>query len=194
MPIRYDPRSRLTGSSIGGMVSSWNRFALVKSIQTGTVDMTISTSVTATITAVDVTKSEVFNAGQVIGVSSGDAKYLWRVSLTNATTVTGDNLEAPGGSSPARYVVREMYPGVIRSVQRSGVGLNGGTSATITITAVVPGKTIVTHQGYNFNQVAVDFQKMTSSVVLTNATTVTFSVGTNPTVQNDAYMQATEYY
>lgn len=165
-----------------------------KSVQTGTLEMSSGTTQTATITSVDVNNSEISHGGLTIGPASGDFKYFTYLTLTNATTVTCTEFEAPGSSSPTRYFVRELYPGLYRSIQRGTIDVNGGTSATATISSVTTTKAIVQRNGSSINIVTPTLDQFVTALALTNATTVTTTIKANPGASNVTAYQVPETY
>lgn len=75
----------------------------IKSVQRGTV----TNNATATISAVDTTKTELSWLGQTTNFA-GDSRSMSRIVLTNATTVTHTNQTGDGGTTTTGYQVVEF--------------------------------------------------------------------------------------
>ena len=133
---RYGIRTRLTGAGYEARVAQWMQRKLIQSIQSGTITIAGTTD-TATITAVDVTRSTLhYNGGQVDDTTSDTGIYLGRLTFTNATTITGTRTDSTGTMTQFFQVI-QYWPGVIRSVQRGTITLTTAQSNnTATITAV----------------------------------------------------------
>jgi len=76
---------------------------ILKSVQRGTMSVTT----TSTITAVDTTKAVLFYLGQSTSGSPFDALQLSRITLTNATTITGTG--GVGTNGTISWQVAEFY-------------------------------------------------------------------------------------
>lgn len=148
----------------------------IKSIQRGTVTLTGVGSNTATITAVDPTNSILrwLGASHSTGTTTDG---LARIDLTNATTVTATR-QGTGGNLVVSFEVIEYYPGVIKSVQRGTITLATVTSNTATITSVDTTKATLEMLGWNTNDTANNPTNWDVRIVLTNATTITGTMGT----------------
>lgn len=153
--------------------------SLILSIQSGTINLsTAQTSNTATINGVAPDHAMVLHGG----VSAGGAFTSRmdngvRLALTNGTTVTAtrNNTDGGGGNTAVdvTYTVIELKPGIIKSIQRSTITVNGVASNTATISAVDTAKSFVNNLG-----TSTDTGQNTSGLadfLLTNATTVTMT-------------------
>lgn len=82
---------------------------VLRSVQRGTISVGgAATSVTATITSVDITKASAFFLGYTIAVIAQNNLHHVRVVLTNSTTVTA-TVAAVGGGNVAGYQVVEFF-------------------------------------------------------------------------------------
>lgn len=158
-----------------GVVSLWGASSLIESIQYGTVSLN-NTSDTATITAVDVTRSVVFDLRQSNNWSGGTAPAYTSntLTLTNSTTVTAARNATGGIAVVAAFVVVQFRPGVFRSVQYGLVSGNG--SPTQTITEVNTAKSVLMMLGLQGDSGGRD-DAFYARGVLTNGTTLTFTRG-----------------
>lgn len=79
----------------------------IRSLQRGLLASVTSASATATITAVNVNKSQLFGGGMTVNTNTGGAanSTLGRLSLTNSTTVTFDKATATATWSVPYQVV-----------------------------------------------------------------------------------------
>ena len=168
-----------------GLVAQWGGSSLIQSLQTGQLDMNGVTTKTATITAVDTSRSIcVFNGSKNTsgeGTANDDSGFAFRVALTNSTTVTADivlNVSAAGRL--VNFTVVEFLPGVLRSVQRGSITMTGVLTNTATITGVNPAKSLVTYNGYTHTYTSdppMYLNRVGVILTLTNATTVTTDHG-----------------
>ena len=174
------------------------RPSVIKSIQRGTINLQGATSNTATITAVTTANSVLSIAGRSSDDTTGgpgQSNYsMIRGELTNSTTVTAYRITDDGvGASPIiPFEVVEYYSGVIRSIQRGTITLNASTSGTATITSVTTGKTQLYFLGATVNATGYSVWAH-PKLVLTNATTVTASVGGIPGADVVVGYQAVEF-
>lgn len=121
--------------------------ALVKSVQVGTVTFASGTTATATINAVDATRSVVFFNGWSASTNSFTAGFSY-LALTNATTVTGTCSAA--STSSAAFTIVEFQREAVVSVQSALFSGSSGTPTTETAAlapAVNPGATVVSYGG-----------------------------------------------
>ena len=168
-------RTRLTGNRTDARVAHWLKPTGIKSVQSFSIDT--SAVLTATITAVDIGNSYVQWTGSTSTVAGTVNRALGRVVLTNSTTVT-----ATTGGVDATIVifgvVVEYWPGLIKSLQSDTITIGGGLTTTKAITAVTLLKAIIILNGYSSDVGdAAQHGQSTYSVSLTNATTVTATVG-----------------
>jgi hypothetical protein len=127
----------------------WGASSLIKSIQRGTVSFANVSSGTATIAAVDTANSIVTFGGSGNTNSASAWSYeLPFVELTNATTVTATrNATTEAATMYSTYEVIEFLPGVIKSLQRGLLTVNGAGTNTATVTAVQTAKASLTLLG-----------------------------------------------
>ena len=184
-----------------GMVGLWGASSLVASVQTGQLDMNGVTTKTATISAVDLSRSIcVFNgAKNTSGESTANnaSGLAFRVALTNSTTVTANIvLSVAAAGRLVNFTVVEFFPGVLRSVQRGSITMNGVGSGTATITEVNVAKSLVTYNGYTTTYTEsppMYLNRLGAILTLTNATTVTANRGsTDGTTITD--FEVVEYF
>ena len=179
MSIGYSDRTRLLGSGLSAQVGSWLNRSLIKSIQAGTVAMTnAQTSNTATITTVNTANTVLIYLGSNYNndADADASRYDGYLQLTNATTITGTRVTANATLTIA-FMVLEFWPGIIKSNQLGTINTGAATSNTETITAVRVAKTVVFYLGAITNEVLGYGSRNTGTMVLTNATTVTFTRG-----------------
>ena len=175
-------RTFIGPQSMGGMVSLWGASSLIKSIQYGTVTIG-DTQTTGTTTITSVNLANTFNLyGGHNSLSNSDgstspAMLMSRIELTDATTVTATRTTADptyGRSMP--FCVVEMMPGVLKSVQRGSFTQAGANSNTVTITSVNTARSFLCHLGNQTSYPSPSNNIYSSSITLTNATTVTGTV------------------
>lgn len=156
------------------------RTGVIKSVQRGTISVAGATSVTATITAVDLNNSIIHYLGdtQSDPAELQATHWLSRIELTNATTVTGYCIAGNTfNTQTISWEVIEFYPGIIKSVQRGATDMGGSTSNSITITAVNMNRTHLDFLGFTSTYSANPYGNTSrGKVVLTNSTTVTATV------------------
>ena len=88
-------------------------------------------------------------------------------------------------------------PSVIKSIQTGIITIpDDKKSATATINAVDTTKSVVLHGGSRYPRTTTNPDKILATVQLTNATTVTATVGSTADVNNDRYVAYTvlEFY
>ena len=145
-------------------------------IQRGTITIaSASTSNTATIAAVDLSRTRVVLLGMTDeGSDTTVQKTSMRVALTNATTVTATVDAAGAGNRIVSFEVVEYVAGSIRSVQRGTINTGTSASGTATITVVNTARTTLDYLGFTspYSGAAVPGHSQ-CRLVLTNATTVT---------------------
>ncbi len=103
-----------------------------------------STTDTATITAIDAANSIVIPMGSSVAVGGVSAEALFRVEITNTTTITATRGAGPSTVTTWNAIVIEFEPSVIDSIQTGTI--NVVTSTTDTISAV-SAKAMVFHLG-----------------------------------------------
>ncbi len=177
----------LTGSALSSRLSQWTQPGFILSVQRGTIVITNpATSNTATITAVDVNNSRLRMLGMSVNGASTEDKLAAKIVLTNATTITATLNTAGTTNTTVSYEITSYVPGVIKSVQRSTVA----AGSTATITTVNTAKAELDFLGFSTANTNTNIINA-SSIVLTNATTVTgTSVNSTATIS----FQVVEFY
>lgn len=176
MSIGRTARTRLLGPS--ARLAQWLQRSQIKSIQRGTVTLNNVTSATATITSVDLSNARITMLGvQVATTSTVAAEVFCRVALTNATTVTGFVTTGEANNKVISFEVIEYYPGVIRLVQRGTIATAAASSNTATITSSDVTKSTLDFLGFVTSEAALQGTTIAGQLVLTNATTVTWTLG-----------------
>lgn len=161
-----------------GVIAQWGASSLVTSVQYGSIAGfgTSSLTATATISAVDTSRAFVVWLGSNNG-GVDDFSLLARVTLTNSTTVTGTRERQDGANgSTVNFVVVEMLPGIIRSMQVVYGSLLSTSTPTASITAVNTAKSVLLPVGRVQTSAggAVSYTAM-PYCTLTNSTTVTWT-------------------
>jgi hypothetical protein len=157
------------------LVGSWIAPSLIQSIQTAVVaSNNTAISYTATITAVDVSRTLLIPLGVVNGGTDGGLDKA-RLELTNSTTVTLTFGSATNNPISFSFVVVELAPGLLRSLQYGTVTITAAaTTGTATIVEVNVTKAFLIYLGNTFSIAGVlPGTYYQSNVILTNATTVT---------------------
>lgn len=190
---RHRPRA-LLGSPVSAIVAGFARRTQIKSIQSGNIDLNGVSSATATITSVNTGHALIYYIGNNEAGSNQFQYAASALQLTNATTVTALRAQALASQHLAQYVVRERPPGLLRSIQRGSINVNGGTSATATVTAVDTTKVLLTMTGYTFDTASVMTGLQLPRLTQTNATTVTVNVAANPGATHNSYYQDEEEF
>lgn len=167
---------------------------LKSNIQRSTIAITGATSGTATVSSVTTTQARVRHLGCTtddasanINVASSDA------TLTNATTVTVAVNTSPGaGTTTTSFELSEYATGILKSsVQRGTILITGAVSNTGTISSVTTTKTELDRLG-DLPTAASQATSVVAYQVLTNATTITATRGTN-TGNTTARYQVSEW-
>lgn len=167
----------------------------IKSIQVGSIDLNNVTSNTATITSVNTASAILLRRGDTHAlVGNNNDTNTYTLVLTNATTVTASRFTGEASAFPCGFTVIEFVPGLIKSVQAGTIQLNGGTSATATISSVNTAKSWVIDLGFKYNNAAPQNASLFDRLlVLTNATTVTASIVTNPAASHISSFMVVEF-
>lgn len=144
----------------------------ISNVQYGSISMAIGTaSATATITAVDTSKSVVVGLGNTASSTVGGEMSV-AFTLTNSTTVTA-NRNSGGSTSVVGYFVVVTFTASFKSIQVvSGQIISNGTSVAIPITSVNTAKTLILPQG-TLTGGSNDASEVMIGWTLTNSTTVT---------------------
>lgn len=157
------------------MSSSGGTRAAISSVQYGTATiLDTATSATATITAVDTTRSTVLILGAYQGANLGnvtETHYRARVVLTNATTVTASRQGSAYILTVAFVVITWVAP---KSVQVGTFTIAAlASSGTATITGVDTTRAALFFAGYTIGTNTESAFPDNVGMVLTNATTIT---------------------
>lgn len=182
----------MTGAGHSAIVSQWKQRGFIKSVQRGTITITTpALSNTATIAAVDTGNARLILLGASnndTGVHPGSIGI--RIAFTNSTTITATKQQDNVDTGVVSFEVIEFVPGIIKSVQRGSITLNGVASNTSTITAVNTAKSQMDYFGTNLDNA--DY--LWCRVALTNGTTVTGTrVGATGNISTVGW-QVTEFY
>ena len=109
----------------------------ITSIQEVSISFSITeTSKTATINAVDTSRSVVLYGGVRMESNASTHSLFSRVSLTDATTVTASRDSHLSTETTVNATIIEFSPTIVRSVQTGSIQLNGSLSGTSSITSV----------------------------------------------------------
>ena len=197
--MRYSTRiDHTTQTRFDSLVASWGRGVAIASIQAGSIALTAgNATVDATITAVNTSNALLLYLGYTSTSNTNSAKNgQARISLVNATTVRASHQfeDGTGGTSTVGYVVVEFMPGVLKSVQAGTIDVNGGTSNTATITSVNTAKSFVSKLGTEQNGNALTDTQGEVRLALTNATTVTATINTNPAAATITGFMVAEFF
>lgn len=168
----YDPRTRLTGSPLGAIVSAWTRLSPVKAVQRGTVTLGAGVgSNTLTINSVDLNHCIVrlVSGDYTLNTDNEDSLNVL-LTPTNGTTMTVTRTNTLGGVV-ATVEITEYYPGTIRSMNRGTIVANG----TASIAAVVLAKAELSSLGLTTDAGVGAVARSRGTLVQTNTTTVTGS-------------------
>ena len=160
-----------------GMVGLWGASSIIDNIQYGTIAINgVSTSSTATITSVDLSRSVLIDLRQSNNWNGGTqpAYTSTTLALTNSTTITAYRNVAGGLAVTAGFVVVQFLPGIWRSIQSGRVSGNG--TVTATINNVNTAKTILLSLGLEGDSGGRD-DAFYAYMSLTNSTTITFTRG-----------------
>lgn len=134
-----------------------------------------SLTFTDTISAVDTTKSVViFNGYSSPTIGSAG---LYRLELTDATTITGSRTVTTTGDRTVQCLVLEFESALVTSKQAGTIAVSGAVSNTATITSVDTAKAALFFGFASAN--GTTLSSNTGRATLTNATTVTAARGVN---------------
>jgi len=189
--------------SIGGLVLGTNQ--VIKAVQYGSINFTDDAflTLTDTINTVDLDNTYIIFLGATTNVAAENLGVsLFRVELTNATTVTAYRYEGDAFTDDltVQYCVVEFMPGVLKSVQAGTIFMNGAQHAsnTATINSVNTTKSVVYHLGEIAAGAATGTEPQAyTNLTLTNATTITAfrgSAGGSSTDDTTVGYIVTEYY
>jgi hypothetical protein len=169
--------SRFRGSTV---VSQWLRGGSGGIARIQRASITIAgggaTSNTATIIAVDVSRTRIVWLGTEDNGAGGNADTVCcRVELTDPTTVTASCNSASAQVRIVSFEVIEYHPGVIRRIQRGTLATSAATAGTATLTGVDTARTTLDGLGFTTTGAGTGPGTFGGTWVLTNATTVTFT-------------------
>lgn len=159
-------------------VQQWGAGSIIASVQRGVLDLgSGNTTNTATINAVDTSRSVTFNNG--LHDSPGSAAVSQvnvRLALTNSTTLTVTSFQSAGAGRNTDWQVIQFIPGVLKSIQRGTLAVTTSTTGTATITSVNTSRSLLSHLSFSneYTGAAVAGNGM-GYITLTNATTITFN-------------------
>ena len=124
--------------------------SVVESVQQLSKGLTTSSSDTSTITSVDTSRTMVIWNGYRCTNNGGSIRqYLFKHTLTNATTVTYDTfISAPGSTLTYATTVIQFRAGVVKSLQRNSSSTMNSAPKNDTITTVDTTKTISNMCGF----------------------------------------------
>ena len=181
---------------VGGSLGFWQRNGLIQSTQQVTVTIANGqTSGTATITAIDTTRTSLIWGGSS---TTRNATYdgqqdLCGCTLTNSTTVTATR-SGTTNDLIVQVSVVQWKPGVTRSIQYGSIALgNGVTSNTATITSVTTANAACHFLGLTHGAASASHTVSFGDVTLTNATTVTSTRNTSSANTCTVYFCVTEF-
>lgn len=192
MPIKYDPRVRLSGSLLGSLVAQWGRRSLyaTNEVQRGTIAVSSGVSATATIAVVDPNNARLRLVGFGSNFNETNNKIAAKIAFTNGTTITASVNTAPVSNiSTCSYEVAAFVPGVIRAVQRGTATGSGTVNATLT-TVQALSRTEVDYLGTT----GVDTNTNLTSIFRLSLTTVTNIAGNTIGSSDTFSYQSTEYF
>lgn len=148
----------------------------IVSIQAFSITLSSGTSNTATINAVDTTRS-VIVLGGMHGNSTVTGRIRGQAVLTNSTTVTVTRGVSTTSTLVVKGTVIEFAPWVVASVQSGTVTLAAATTGTATITSVDTARAVVIDNGASVAAAGSAITGAFAQFTLTNATTVTAKTG-----------------
>ena len=188
-------RNFIGPQGMGGMVSLWGASSMIHSLQKVTLTLVAASSGTASITAVDMSRSILVFANYYTDWAGtvSNTSFNPRVSLTNSTTITATDLGAATGgvTTPMKITVIEFAPGVIRSVQRGVTNLTNVTTNSTTITGVNTAKSFLNCVGWSTNS---SEQRLEGIVELAGTTTVTITNAVAAGAVSDYSWEVVEYF
>lgn len=120
---------------------------VVESVQYGTISLTGTSANTATITAVDTSRSIVIWLGSSGDDAAGRTGNAFLV-LTNGTTVTGQSGDS-SGTNIVSFCVVQFKASVIQSIQATTTGATTATSVNTAISAVTTANSLVIINGWS---------------------------------------------
>lgn len=188
-------RAVLTGSALSARVSQWTQRGVLKSLQAGAIDMNNVLTNTATLSpTVDPNNALLIKVGQSTVTSTIDGEASSRVAFTSGTTITAVVNVALPSASPTHFYVIEFVPGIVKSIQRNVIVLNGVAANTSAVNPVDVTKSALFSLGYNYATGANDDWTFHPTLVLTSATVVTASCGQATSFAVTPGFQLAEFY
>lgn len=131
---------------------------------------TTETSNTATINAVDTSRSVIIYNGVRMASNASSNSLFASVELTNSTTVTATRDSTLTTVTTINATIIEFSPKIIKSIQSSSITLSGTTSATSSISSVDTSLAIALFTGQTTTVNTID--RSIATVSLDNSTTV----------------------
>lgn len=144
-----------------------------------------STTGTTTISAV-VGTAFIVHQGQTTSATTSMAQALARLTISG-TTVTATRNTSSTNTVTVNFTVVDATSSLIKSVQFGTINITTGTTGTATISSVTTTNSAVAFLGYSSGLAAFDYSVNTPRLSLTNATTVTSTVGASSTSSNVAF-------
>lgn len=171
MPINFGTRRALLEKKARSVTGPFIVSAQQVTITIGS----LASSATATISAVDTSKSFLVFGGYTTTSSVRNVSACQpRIELTNGTTVTAyRDSTISTTSTTVKCTVLEFNSRFIKSVQRGTISIAGTNSATATISAVDPANSVSIYLGSTCTNTTTSNSFFISYNVLTDATTVT---------------------
>jgi len=170
-------RTKLTGSPLSSMVAQWTQRSVIKSLQTNTIAITVTSNTRALSPAVDPSNCLLINLGWIYDtVDTQSDAYNARLTFTNATTITATRT-AVVGTTTVTFLVIEFVPGVIKSIQQNTISV--ASSTTDTINPINVGKYHLANLGQTSTDISGAGAVFETALILTNSTTITATRGNN---------------
>lgn len=143
----------------------------ITSIQEVSISFSITeTSKTATINAVDTSRSVILYGGVRMEANASTHSLFSGLSLTNATTVTASRDSHLNREITVNATIIEFSPNIIRSVQSGYIQLSGSNTGTSAITSVDTERSLVVFNGQTTTTNTID--RSLAVLTLEDATTV----------------------
>ena len=159
---------------------------IISSVQSRTATQaTSSTTITDTISSVDITRSIILYNGALAN-TSGIISWLYSIELASATSVSLTRLGTSAVSRTIKYQVVEFAAGILKSnIQRNATVVSGATFADTTVSAVVEDKSSVISAGFKTDGASPN--ERCSTVTTVNDTTVRAQKNTGTNVSTHAW-------
>ena len=148
----------------------------IASIQTVSITMSsVQTTNTATITAVDTSRTAIIYNGVLVAVNTSNNGVVSSIELTDSTTITVTRGITGSVAVTVNATIVEFESSAVDSVQSGSIILNAVTSNTDTITSVDTSRSVAIFTGQTSTTGSAD--RGTARIALTNGTTVTANKG-----------------